>query len=253
MATCDRYTLLHKEIANIINDLAFTLGVNNFYDVMCSNLCVSKYININNIYCSDISEVKINILNAFKNDNIDYINNEYTNLLNNIGTCVIFEDDEIKIKHLIEVLDSIYDTSDTDEKQFESIDDVVEYNKTIHLERLNSDKLNKQKISNINLKVADYKDIDVESNSIVLCYEPFFDENNVDDMLKHAELISWINNLHKKENITVVYVSFINHSDTMEFISDLKKLVYRKRENNKQYLSLFISKNADMSNDEFEF
>ena len=224
----EREQMIYKDIANIINEIAFNYNIQNYYDVFCNTLNISRYINIKNIYCSDKSEVIVNILNA-------YIENDTDKLIKYINkfieeTVSIMNKEELK--HLVNLLNIIYGAETLKELKFKSIEEFIEYNQKYHTERFN--KLNKDDIKHIKLENKSYEDVNILPNSILLCYAPFEKQNIYEETFSFKRYIDWLKTKAQLENIILIIISpNIEDKDFIvyDYLQDkeYKNIIDRKR------------------------
>lgn len=251
MTKIEKYKLVFKEVATRLNELGFTLGLNNYFDVMCGTLDVSRYITINNINCIDNRDTIIDMLIAYRDNDWQYINEQYTILLNEIKTCTSFETDSDKYKQLIEVLSVIYNHIDNKEEKFKSIDDVIAYNNITHLERFETDDtLTEQILKDINILKLDYSEINVPSNTLVFFYDNF---RETDSLLYQARFRKWIRDISLRDDIEIAVLSFEDYSDKLNLITDFNKLILKRRNGEKCYLKLWLSSSLNIDDNDIEF
>ena len=132
MANKKELQSIYKKTADIANDIINAYEINRVYDVFCNTLLISRYINIDNLICYDIDNIKIDIMNAYINDDISKIKSISSNIMNRSIANIIDNSDNTEMEHLLEILSTIYSQLSTNEFDFKSLDDFIYNNMTMY-------------------------------------------------------------------------------------------------------------------------
>lgn len=238
MATKKELNYIHKRTAEIINDLMIAYNKNTVYDLFCSDLMISRHLNNANIYCSDINNIKVNILKAYKYNNIQ----EIVDILNIVVKSYLDNPDNEDIVSLMETLNELYSKANVENLEFRTIQDIVNYNEDMHIERFcKNDLINKLAYENIHISCESYDNVNILENSIVFCYAPFRKTNILEDKFNHKEFMCWIDNIIKdRADIILLVLTYEQLDNKMTLLDDFNS------ENKKKKLKLYISNNISI-------
>lgn len=229
---------IYRDVAEHINNIAIVNGVNTLYDVFCNSLQLVKYINMNDIQCSDISAVKIDILNAYKNNDVSGIKNIVTNILNRVTGYKDTDIEDTELNHMMEVLNSIYGEIEALNLDMKSFEEILNDNLKIRDEHCDKNKVKKLLCSGVvTLTCKDFYDTDIKDNSIVIAFAPFRKSNILQDKFNHKQYNDWLNQLVKRENITILVLSREELGDNFKLIEEYQK------DKKKNRLKLYININ----------
>jgi hypothetical protein len=147
------------------------------------------------------------------------------------------------MEQMIETLDSIYSELDTDDIMFSTLEETVEYNKKMHIERFSKNELvNKLNSKEIKFSCCDYREVEIQENSIVLCYAPYRKTDILQDKFSHKSYFNWLDNLaDNNKNIVMLVLSYEHPGNKYE----VYKVVEQEASNKK--LKLYINSNAGLS------
>lgn len=247
MASKKELQEIYKEVAEIISELKLIFSINNYYDIFCNKLQITKYLNIDNITCLDKSQIKINLLNAFQNDNIEEVKNIVSAVINKYTTDIENENCKQDMNDMLEILSEVYSEYTPDTLDIKSIEDWLEYNSVIRADRFNKhalmSKLNQQ---DIKFECKEFNETEFKDNSLIMCYAPFRKTDIMSDKFPHKTYFNWLDNKAKEDNSnTYLVLSYENPGEQYE--------VYKSFETStKKQIKLFIDKKSlDKINKEF--
>ena len=237
MTVNEKHQLIYKETANILDELAFIYGIKNIYEPMCSYINISKHTRNMSQICSDIDITKINKLIELKNKSTILIRDEIYSILRKFMTGENYEHID---SGLLELLFNIGYSSDIEVR---TLEDVVAYNKEVHLERF--DEFSLERFRGITLKNCGYNDLDIKNDSFIILYPPFKTQNILDEKFKYIEMYNWIRNEVNKQTTNNLHIFVLSKDMPDDFVvyTDFSgKIKLNKKDNNN--LKLFIHKDS---------
>ena len=200
----EKMQLIYQEVANIVNNVAFKYGINTYYEPFCNLLQISRLININEVYCSDINEVNISLLKAFISNDILKFKSIIANIINNCNNSVINDDSKYNYKQMLELLSSIYSSSINTELELKTIEDVIRYNLKLHTEQFNKlGTLDVSTLKYIKIEKNDYCDLEIERGSIVLSFAPYNKRNILNETFDFGKYYKWLEDI-SQDNIVFI-------------------------------------------------
>lgn len=240
--------IIYREVASIINSLAITYNKVNYYDLFCGTLNIARHVNMQNRICTDKSEITIEMLKAFISDDThrlgDLISYSLDSMLNNI----IDDSIETDLRHVLNMLNMMYKAEENEDDKFTTLDDIIDYNKYIHLERLDKDEiLDISTIKDIELDCKDYRQVEIKDNSIVLCYIPYENDNILSETFGFRSFFNWVKDKSSGDNIVLILSKDLPDKD-FEVIEDFSKLI-KKSSIDKRNLKLYVTKNSCLIKD----
>lgn len=235
---------IYKEVAETINSIALIEGINSIYDVFCSNLEISKYLSEYKIHCVDKSKIKIEILKAYRDNDIKKINELVANVINRYIAEPDKYTNKIDFEHLLNILSSIYGDIRTNEITSKSLEEMIKYHSEIHLDNMDKNEIlrfiNKP---NVELIESDFSDLDIQGRNILICYAPYRKANIMEDRFNHKGYMKWLNEM--SENNIVFVISKENPGEQFIELEELEKEKKNSKEDKdtkSKLLRLYIDK-----------
>lgn len=253
MNSLERQYTIYKEVAHVINSIAVAYNKNTYYEPFCNNLAISGHINIARRLCSDASVMIIEMLKAYIDGDMSRLNALTSFSLNKILTSEVNYVMESEFTHMLSLLTTIYNSEENDNIEFKSIEDVINYNKDVHIERL--DKLGSLDVStlkDIRLENLEYDELEIEDNSIVLCYIPYEKENVLEERFNFKEFYNWAEKQSENQSKIILILAKDLPSDKFEVLEDFKNVIETLKIDNRN-LKLYITNNSCLGINKAEY
>lgn len=230
----EKQHIIYKDTARILDELQMVYGVNNLYEMMCSYLNVSRYIQNLNMFSSDIDNSKISKLLKLKGSSEHELKLEISELITELTNR---SDNSY---NLYEYLYLLYKLVYNNDKCI-TMDEMIEYNKDIHNERFDNFV---SKIQAIDLKCCDYKELDIKDNSFILLYPPFMKSNILSEKFNHNELFKWVRDklAEQGRNVHIFVLAKEMPDDFIVYTDFSDKIKINKKDKNN--LKLYVHKDS---------
>lgn len=244
MTAKEKQQIIFKETARIIQEFAFVNNIKNIYEPFCSYMNVSKYITDLNRICTDINVEKISELSSLRVLSDDAIKDKIYNFM----SILVSKTTEESYRELIfELLKLLFDEIYSEEISFNSLEDVINYNKEFHLERISTGDISI--INETTFGVCKYNQLKLKNNSIILMYPPFKKSNILEETFNHSEMFKWINSIMNSNSYKNIHVLLLAKEATEDFIdyTDFSDKI-KTNKKDKNNIKLYIHKNSELLN-----